>query len=275
MDKISIITVSYNAENTIRATIESVLNQTYQNIEYILIDGKSTDNTYKIICEYDELFNDKGIRYFHISEPDNGIYDAMNKALDYCTGDWVQYMNANDTEANPKVLSQVFKDNYDGFDCVYGDAWLINVGGKYYKKSYPIKYICYRGAFIHQSLFVRFKIMKEYGFDVKYDICADYDLFVRLYINHCRFKQINIQISNYSLDGVSQTQTKQVRQQWKSIQIDKGIYGTMRMRRFIYEKIVLNLKTNSGLRSLYAFWCNKKFIFDNGVSQNNHETTQI
>jgi glycosyltransferase involved in cell wall biosynthesis len=257
MDKISIITVSYNAEKTIRATIESVLTQSYQDIEYILIDGDSDDGTYEIICQYDDAFSCKGIRYFHISEPDNGIYDAMNKALDYCTGGWVNYMNANDTFFSPETLSDVFSDSYEGYDCVYGDTYNVKEGYRYYKKSYPIECICYKGAFVHQALFVRMSQMKQYRFNTKYSISADYDLFVRLYKNDCVFKQVNIPIAVYSLDGVSQTQTKQVRQQWKQIQIENGIYNTMMFRRLVYEKMVFKMRDFFLIRKVYVMWCNR------------------
>jgi glycosyltransferase involved in cell wall biosynthesis len=258
MDRISIITVSYNAEKTIRATIESVLNQSYQNIEYILIDGASKDSTYEIICQYDDAFSHRGIRYFHISESDKGIYDAMNKALDYCTGDWVNYMNANDTFCSPETLSDVFSDSYEGYDCIYGDTYNVRDGYRYYKNSYPIKCIFYKYVFIHQAVFVRTSQMKQNRFNTKYSIAADYDLFVRLYKNGCVFKQINIPIAVYSLDGVSQTQTKQSRQQWKQIQIENGIYNTMKLRRFIYEKIFFTMRNFFLIRKVYVLWCNRK-----------------
>ena len=93
---ISIITVCFNSSKTIRQTIESVLNQTYTNIEYILVDGKSTDNTVAIIEEYAPQFTAKGIVYRWVSEPDAGIYDAMNKGIKLATGEWIGIINSDD-----------------------------------------------------------------------------------------------------------------------------------------------------------------------------------
>ena len=94
MCKISIVTVCYNAERTIKSTIESVLKQTYTDYEYILIDGKSTDNTYKIVCSYDKKFKNRGVQYRHISEQDQGIFDAMNKGIQMARGRYINFMNA-------------------------------------------------------------------------------------------------------------------------------------------------------------------------------------
>ena len=96
MCKISIVTVCYNAERSIKSTIESVLKQTYTDYEYILIDGKSTDNTYKIVCSYDKKFKNRGVQYRHISEQDQGIFDAMNKGIQMARGRYINFMNADD-----------------------------------------------------------------------------------------------------------------------------------------------------------------------------------
>ena len=102
MPKISVVTVCYNAVETIEKTILSVINKTYQNIEYIIIDGASTDGTVDIINRY----RDK-IAYF-VSEPDKGIYDAMNKGINAATGDWISFMNAGDTFYCNKTIHRLF-----------------------------------------------------------------------------------------------------------------------------------------------------------------------
>ena len=95
MCKISIVTVCYNAERSIKSTIESVLKQTYTDYEYILIDGKSTDNTYKIVCSYDKKFKNRGVQYRHISEQDQGIFDAMNKGIQMARGRYINFISFN------------------------------------------------------------------------------------------------------------------------------------------------------------------------------------
>ena len=122
--KITIITICYNAEACIERTILSVINQTYPNIEYIIIDGNSTDNTLQIV----EKYKDKITKI--ISEPDKGIYDAMNKGLRITTGDWVNFMNAGDSFYSNDVLGKVFCQDYSGISVIWGDAMLIQNGTK-------------------------------------------------------------------------------------------------------------------------------------------------
>ena len=112
---ISIVTVSYNAVLTIEQTILSVINQTYPNVEYIIIDGGSTDGTVDIIKKYANK-----IAYW-VSEPDKGIYDAMNKGGLKATGDFIQFLNAGDWFENEYVIEKIFKDWYKRVDVIYGD----------------------------------------------------------------------------------------------------------------------------------------------------------
>ena len=99
---ISVVTVSYNAVDTIERTILSVLNQTYSDIEYIIIDGGSTDGTVDLIKKYADKIT------YWVSEPDQGIYDAMNKGIDVATGEWINFMNSGDSFYRQDVLSSLF-----------------------------------------------------------------------------------------------------------------------------------------------------------------------
>ncbi|HDY89306.1 MAG TPA: glycosyltransferase, partial [bacterium] len=120
---LSIITVTYNAEACLEKTIQSVINQTYKNIEYIIIDGGSSDKTLSIIKKYK-----KYIKYC-ISEPDKGIYDAMNKGIKIAKGDYINFLNAGDFYYENNVLSYLF-DNLDkSVDLLYGDSYLIDQNG--------------------------------------------------------------------------------------------------------------------------------------------------
>lgn len=201
---ISIITVVYNGETTIKDTIESVLNQTYNNIEYIIIDGNSTDNTLKIVKEYGEKFKEKGIIYKWISEPDNGIYDAMNKGIDLANGKWINFMNSGDLFCNTSVLydlTQDFKD--DSKDVIYGDT--LAIFEKHSKKLTPRRLSeFYKGMpFCHQSVFIKSKKMEQIKFNTDYTICSDYDFFYRLYLSGIPYYYVNSIISIYDLNGVS------------------------------------------------------------------------
>ena len=121
--KISIITVSLNADQTIEKAIKSVLSQSYDNIEYILIDGGSTDKTVEIIRKYEENID------YWISEPDSGIYDAMNKGLDCCTGDIVAFLGSDDyyLDGVLEYVANCFK-NMDGLDVLCGEVLVDKCG---------------------------------------------------------------------------------------------------------------------------------------------------
>jgi len=132
---VSIVTVCYNSEKTIRDTIESVLNQTYRNIEYILVDGASKDSTVDIIKSYEEKFREKGISYKWISEPDTGIYNAMNKGIDMASGEWCYFLGSDDILFDKNVILSITNE-------------LLDVNCIYYGEVYAVKKrILYDGAF--------------------------------------------------------------------------------------------------------------------------------
>ena len=179
--KISIITISYNSSQTIAETIQSVLRQDYEAVEYIIIDGQSTDNTDEIIRSYcDRISN-------YISEKDNGIYDAMNKGIQNANGDIIGFLNADDLYARNNILSkvvQIFKEK--NIDSCYGD--LVYVDGN--DKNKVIRY--WKSGFFdrskfqfgwmppHPTFFVKKKIYKKYGlFNTDLDIASDYELMLR------------------------------------------------------------------------------------------------
>lgn len=199
---VTVVTVCRNAEKTIKKTIESVLAQTYEDFEYIVIDGASEDKTYEIVCGFDEKFKKRNICFTHISEPDNGIYDAMNKAADMAKGVWINYMNADDMFHSETILKDVF-NNVDNSDVIYGDTLRIKDSIGVIQKSRSPESIYKVIPFCHQSAFVKTKIMKTQKFDVKFKIAADYKFFLNVYIAGGRFQHINKVISDYSLEGLS------------------------------------------------------------------------
>lgn len=200
---ITIATVCRNAQITIRTTIESVLAQTYNDFEYIIIDGLSTDSTYNIVCEYDEAFKKRGIRYRHISEKDKGIFDAMNKAVLLSDGIWINYMNADDSFHNKEVLKEVFSFDLSNIDVVYGDTLRVKNGIGHVGKGRPADDIYLNMPFCHQSGFVRSYILKEQMFDLNYYSASDYNFFLNIYLKGKQFKYVEIIVANYSLDGFS------------------------------------------------------------------------
>lgn len=183
--KVSIITVSYNSAKTIIETIESVINQSYDNIEYIIIDGDSKDGTMDIIESYKHKIHTV------VSEPDKGIYDAMNKGLALATGDVIGLLNSDDTFAHNDVIKNVVaKFSTKPIDAVYGDLKYINGANKStvrHWKSGRYK----RNKFLfgwmppHPTFFVKREVYEQFGsFDTSLKSAADYELMLRfLYKN--------------------------------------------------------------------------------------------
>lgn len=198
LPKISVITVCYNAEKTIEATIKSVIAQTYPNMEYIIIDGGSSDNTVEIIKKYLPQ-----ISYF-ISEPDKGVYDAMNKGIKVATGDWINFMNSGDSFYDKNVVSAISESLEANFAVVYGDTNYIYKWGCVVIMPYSLENLESHMVFSHQSSFVKASILKQNYFSVKYKIAGDYNLFYTLLKNGDEFKYTPITIANYdAVDGLS------------------------------------------------------------------------
>ena len=185
--KISIITVCYNSEKTIKDTIESVLKQTYKNFEYLIIDGKSSDDTINIINNY----NDPRIKL--ISEKDNGIYDAMNKGIKLASGDIIATLNSDDILANENIFKTVI-DNFDK------DTDIIYANIKYYNEDFTKlirnfisgqkhnDYFCPA----HPSMYIKKEVFNKIGtYNLNYKIAADFDFMVRCNINNIKYKYIN------------------------------------------------------------------------------------
>lgn len=187
--KVSVVTVCYNAVETIEKTILSVINQTYHNIEYIIIDGASTDGTINVIERYKN-----NIAHF-ISEPDRGIYDAMNKAIKISSGEWINFMNSGDIFNENNVIGSIFEKTIDdGISFIYSDIY---TGDKVYSASFE------KGILLHQSIFYRTKKHIEYGMYAvtKPYIVSDYIFFLRFFSSEVY--KTNIIISHNSLAGVS------------------------------------------------------------------------
>lgn len=198
--KISIVTVCYNADKFIEKTMLSVLGQTYQNIEYILVDGNSQDRTLQIIKKYS---GDRRIRY--VSEPDGGIYDAMNKGGRMATGDYIQYLNAGDLLVNAEVIEEVVAQIKEkNCDIVYGDIVYCYPDGSKSKRVYgqfcsSWFYYLLGDCINHQAIFARRECVQENSFDTSYKICADREWMLRTKKQHKTYKALRILICQYSL----------------------------------------------------------------------------
>ncbi len=204
MRKISIITICLNEEKTISRTIESVLNQTYSNIEYIIKDGGSSDNSNEIISRYREKLESRNIKFCYLTGKDSGIYDAMNIALKEATGEWVNFMNAGDSFYSPYVLSDLF-NNKQWTKCgiLYGHTLCeLERGYRYVQINNHNRLI--DGIGISQQVcFVRKELLDKYPFSKRYKILGDFDFLLKMYSLNVSFINVNLIIANYNRQGVS------------------------------------------------------------------------
>lgn len=197
MLKISIITATYNSGKTIRDTLSSVLNQSYKNYELIIKDGGSNDNTVEICREYENIFEG---RLKVISEPDKGIYDAMNRGIDNASGDIVGILNSDDFYTSDDILDRIAKEfsaNKD-LDAIYGDIHFVSPDNltkctRYYSSSY-FRPSLLRFGFMpaHPSFYVRKEVYDKYGlYDLQFRTSSDFEWIVRLFAKyHIRAKYI-------------------------------------------------------------------------------------
>ena len=206
--KISIITVCFNAEDTISDTIQSVLSQDYEDVEYIIVDGKSTDRTLKII-------QSKQKRIKLISEKDQGIYDAMNKGINIASGDVIGILNADDVYKNKQVLSEVMNAFKNNVSIVYGDIEYVNNDLSRVVRKWKAG-IFQPGKFKwgwmppHPGFFMKKSCYQRYGlFNLNLSTSADYELMLRMFevhkLNHFYIPKI---ITSMRIGGVSNSSLK-------------------------------------------------------------------
>lgn len=184
--RISIITVTYNSEGTLRDTLESVLRQSYKDIEYLVVDGASQDETLDIVKDCESKFSG---RLHYISETDRGIYDAMNKGIGMATGDVVGILNSDDFFTSDDVLSRV-ADAFgadESLDAVYGDIHFVKDGNlgkctRYFSSRYFRPWLLRFGFMpAHPSFYCRKSVYNKYGlYDLQYRTSSDFEMMVRL-----------------------------------------------------------------------------------------------
>jgi glycosyltransferase involved in cell wall biosynthesis len=200
--KITIVTINFNMGSELVGTIESVLGQDYANIEYVVIDGGSTDDSAEIIKRYPRID-------YWISEPDKGRYYAMNKGVQAATGDWIIFINSGDRFHDPSVVSDVFQaQNHSDTDLVYGHV-LRRYPSEGVQRVIPaqdLSTLPLRMPCSHQSLFVRRSLLLEHPFSSDLSIAADHDFMLRAKLAGSHFKKVERTISIFSTGGVSDRQ---------------------------------------------------------------------
>ncbi len=211
--KVSIITATYNSAATLKDTIESILCQTYTNIDYIIIDGGSIDGTIDIIKEYEPKFSGK-MKW--ISEHDRGIYDAMNKGIDMSSGDVVGILNSDDYFTSKDVLSKMV-DAFDdqSLDAVFGDVHFIKNGNpnkvaRYYSSRYFTPFWLRFGFMpAHPSFYARKRVFDMAGgYSLDYKIGSDFEMMVRLFRKyHIHYKYLQMDFVTMRMGGASTSGT--------------------------------------------------------------------
>ena len=217
MNKISIITTCYNREQTIQDTIESVLSQDYPNIEYIIIDGASTDNTLSIINKY--KYKIKEI----ISEPDSGMYEAINKGIRLATGDIIGLIHSDDIFYSNNTLSHIIdRFNKSNADLIYGNGLFVKfdnpqkivrnwISGEYNQKKVQRGWLP-----LHPTVYLKKETIKEIGlYNEKFKIAADTDFLIRCLLKtKLKIEYIDEYIVKMRMGGLSTTPNK-IKEKWK------------------------------------------------------------
>lgn len=227
---ISIITVSYNAVATIEQTILSVINQGFEDYEYIIVDGGSTDGTVDVIDKYQDKIT------LWVSEPDKGIYDAMNKGVKFAKGDWLNFMNAGDEFKiiNFNLFHEAFNDKKHGV--VYGDVIIKKESVFDLVKAAPLNQLNYSLNFCHQSSFVRTELLRKNPFSLNYKISSDYEFFLKMFVAGHNFCYVECSVSVFEYGGLSSGVSK----------------------KYVKERVSIIFKTHIGLKN--KFWFMFKFL---------------
>ena len=216
MIKFTIVTVTYNAEGVLRPTTDSVLMQSYAHVEHLIIDGASTDHTLQIAEEYRQKSADaaRGHEIRIISEPDKGIYDAMQKGLDRATGDYVCFLNAGDRLPNADTLLMIADkvDNERMPGVLYGDTDIVDDEGNYLfrRRLTPPEHLTWRSfrhgmVVCHQAFYARTDIAKRVDYDLQFRYSADVDWCIRV-MKECEndgleLKNLHLTVVNYLQEG--------------------------------------------------------------------------
>lgn len=219
----SIVTITYNADNVLGKTVDSVFSQTYPHVEHVIIDGASTDDTLQVAQDYMQrsyaASNGHEIRI--VSEPDNGLYDAMNKGLRQVSGDYVLFLNAGDFFPDSEVLSNIARDvGLEGVSreklpvVLYGNTDIVDNDGRFlrHRRLQPPANLSWRsfrhGMLVcHQAFYARLDIAKTVPYDCRYRFSADVDWCIRIMkeaeIRHLPLLNLHLVVANYTEEGQS------------------------------------------------------------------------
>jgi putative colanic acid biosynthesis glycosyltransferase len=224
LPKVTIITVNYNMVEDLARTIASVSDQSYDGLEYIVVDGGSSDGSTAL------LESQAGGIARWVSEPDRGLYDAMNKGVRIASGDWVLFMNAGDTFHNRNVVADVFSRPADDADIIYGHMMRHYAGQNVQRlvRSRPVSALPLSMPCSHQSLFARRTLLLQIPFADDLSIVADHDFLLRAQRVGARFRQIDRIIGNFATGGTSDRNRRESMRQLRHILQRHGLMTPVR-----------------------------------------------
>jgi glycosyltransferase involved in cell wall biosynthesis len=207
MSLLSIVTINYNNAEGLKKTIESIINQTFKEFQYVIIDGGSTDDSFAVID------NHKNAIDFWVSEKDKGIYNAMNKGIVAATGDYLLFVNSGDYLKDSKVIENCIHFFEDDADFISGNLEYIDNSGKLFVRKHPEKLsfsylvsktLSHPSTFIKRSLFVKYGLYNE-----NLKIVSDWEFFFKtIALNGASFKSINVIITHFDMNGISSLQNE-------------------------------------------------------------------
>lgn len=213
MKKLSIITVNYNNLEGLKHTYDSVVRQTYQDFEWIIIDGGSTDGSREFIEQHQDKFS------YWCSEPDKGVYNAMNKGIAQAHGEFLNFMNSGDCFYNKDIVGRVFDENPSA-EVIYGDWLEKSTDGFVYKKA-PEKVtldLIYHENICHQAMFVKKNKLKEQGYDESYHVYADWARWIEMVLEETLFKYVEMPICIYDVnDGISRRDYNRLQSEYEKM----------------------------------------------------------
>lgn len=220
---VTVVTVVRNNPEALEKTIRNVIGQSYDNLEYIIIDGASDDDrTLNVIRSYEDWID------LWISEPDRGIYDAMNKGISHARGGWINFMNAGDLFYEEDTIKKVMDSSPRDAEFIYGHTFWES--GDFYNeivKAWDINILWKTMIFSHQSLFASTAVLKECNFNIKYKISADYDVIYSSFREGKKFYNSNIVISRYEGGGMSgSNRFRMVFERWSTVRRYKNDWKT-------------------------------------------------
>lgn len=242
---LTVVTVCYNAEKNIKKTLESLLRQSSSEFEYLIIDGQSTDGTLDIIDEYMEKFKEKGINVRLLSEPDKGIYDAMNKGIKYAKGQWVEFLNAGTDYCSDNVLYDVCKTlETTNAEVVYGDFIRVPIDERPKVKvdTSDLHMLKKEMSLGHEATFFNRKMHKSFPYNININISADYNAILKMYLSGIKFQHIKIFIENYYEDGFSSQNRVKGAKQCMKIRMYYGIIPNTFLNKLICDSGLCAIK---------------------------------